>query len=95
MLVAGGTTAASHKVLEAVFGDSAVRALAATARADLLDRVEALLAPERARFEDLRGDVLAPGRAAVEVRAALDGFEAARRASRADASGTPAAGAAR
>ena len=37
LLVAGGTTAASQKVLEAVFGDSAVRALAATARADLLD----------------------------------------------------------
>src|SRR5919199_915409 len=83
VLVAGGTTAASHKVLEAVFGDSAVRALAATARADLLERVERLLAPERARFEDLVASSSPSAAAAVEVRGALDGFEAARRASRA------------
>ena len=96
VLVAGGTTAASHKVLEAVFGDSAVRALAATARADLLERVEALLAPERARFEDLVATSSPSGAAAVEVRAALDGFEAARRASRTlTRPGTRAAGASR
>jgi energy-coupling factor transporter ATP-binding protein EcfA2 len=82
VLVAGGTSAASHKVLEAVFGDSAVRALAATARADLLDRVEALLGPERARFEQLVASSSPDADAAVALRAALDGFEAARRASR-------------
>ena len=37
--VAGGTTLLSQKVLEAVFGDQAVRRLADRARADLLDRV--------------------------------------------------------
>jgi energy-coupling factor transporter ATP-binding protein EcfA2 len=96
VLVAGGTTAASHKVLEAVFGDSAVRALAATARADLLERVEALLAPERARFEDLVATSSPSAAAALEVRAALDGFEAARRASRAlTRPGARAAGASR
>ena len=35
--VAGGTTVAAQKVLEAIFGDQAVRTLAEQARADLLD----------------------------------------------------------
>jgi hypothetical protein len=51
--VAGGTTLLSQKVLEALFGDQAVRRLADEARADLLDRVGALLAREEARFVDL------------------------------------------
>ncbi|WP_300011578.1 dynamin family protein [Pseudonocardia sp.] len=51
--VAGGTTVLSQKVLEAVFGDQAVRALADRARADLLDRVAALLGREEDRFAAL------------------------------------------
>ncbi|WP_374728299.1 ABC transporter [Catenuloplanes atrovinosus] len=51
--VAGGTTVAAQKVLEAIFGDQAIRTLAAKARADLLDRVAALLAEESARFTTL------------------------------------------
>jgi len=82
VLVAGGTSAASQKVLEAVFGDGAVRTLAARARADLLERVEGLLLQERRRFTDLV-DAQAPHRdAAVELRAALETFEQARRAAR-------------
>jgi energy-coupling factor transporter ATP-binding protein EcfA2 len=82
LLVAGGTTAASQKVLEAVFGDSAVRALAATARSDLLESVENLLAHERNRFAAIV-DGAAPERdAALSLRAALEGFEQARRANR-------------
>ena len=42
--VAGGTTVLSQKVLEALFGDQAVRRLADEARADLRQRVDALLA---------------------------------------------------
>ena len=83
LLVAGGTTAASHKVLEAVFGDSAVRELAALARDDLLERVEDLLATERRRFDDLVDAASPDVDAAIGLRAALDGFEKARRASRA------------
>src|SRR3954467_7980684 len=49
--VAGGTSAVGQRVLEAVFGDQAVRALAARARAALLVRVRALLDEEAARFE--------------------------------------------
>jgi energy-coupling factor transporter ATP-binding protein EcfA2 len=83
LLVAGGTTAASQKVLEAVFGDSAVRALAATARADLLESVENLLAQERNRFAAIV-DAAAPERdTALSLRVALENFEQARRANRA------------
>ena len=45
-----GTTVAAQDVLEAIFGDQAVRTLAAKARADLLDRVRALLDAEADRF---------------------------------------------
>jgi len=50
VVVAGGASAASQKVLEAIFGDQAVRSLAARARDDLLERVEGLLRDEAARF---------------------------------------------
>jgi hypothetical protein len=93
LLIAGGTTAAGHKVLEAMFGDSAVRALAARARADLMERVEDLLAGERRRFDDLVDAASPDVDAAIGLRAALDAFEKARRASRALA-GPPPAGAA-
>ena len=46
--MAGGTTVLSQKVLEALFGDQAVRRLADEARADLLERVGALLDGEEA-----------------------------------------------
>jgi hypothetical protein len=48
--VAGGTTVLSQKLLEAVFGDQAVRQLSAAARHDLQQRVQELLAAEAARF---------------------------------------------
>jgi hypothetical protein len=51
--VAGGTTVVSQKLLEAIFGDRAVRQLAEQARRDLLDRVGALLDAERQRYTDL------------------------------------------
>ncbi len=51
--VAGGTTLLSQKVLEALFGDQAVRRLADEARADLRERVDALLASEESRFAEL------------------------------------------
>ena len=51
--VAGGTSAASQKLIEAVFGDQAVRALARQAREDLLSRVERLLDDEADRLRAL------------------------------------------
>jgi hypothetical protein len=50
--VAGGTTVAAQKVLEAIFGDQAIRTLAAKARDDLISRTNALLDTEAARYTD-------------------------------------------
>jgi hypothetical protein len=57
--VAGGTSAVGQKVLEAIFGDQAVRALASRAREDLVERVDRLLRVEAARFDALL-DAAAP-----------------------------------
>jgi energy-coupling factor transporter ATP-binding protein EcfA2 len=49
--IAGGTAVVGQKLLEAVFGDQAVRELAREARERLLTRVEELYAAERERYE--------------------------------------------
>ena len=51
--VAGGTAILAQKLLEAVFGDQAVRSLAQRARRDLEARTRSLLDAERRRFTDL------------------------------------------
>lgn len=53
--VAGGTSVASQKVLEAIFGEQAVRTLARRARDDLLERVRALLAHDAGRYRAVLG----------------------------------------
>jgi hypothetical protein len=55
--VAGGTSVAAQKLLEAVFGDEALRQLARSAREDLLDRVRVLLGTEAARYAAVRRDI--------------------------------------
>jgi len=50
--IAGGSAVLGQKLLEAVFGDQAVRRLADNARKDLRRRVTALMAEERARFTE-------------------------------------------
>ena len=50
LVVAGGTATLSQKLLEAVFGDQAVRMLTSQARSDLLARVDRLLAGEAQRY---------------------------------------------
>ncbi|HWS38174.1 MAG TPA: ABC transporter [Actinoplanes sp.] len=52
-----GSAVAGQKVLEAIFGDQAIRTLATRARAELLTRVEELLAAEAARFTGLTAAV--------------------------------------
>ena len=59
VVVAGGTSAISQKVLEAIFGDQAVRTLAARAREDLLERAEQLMRTDAVRFDELL-DATAP-----------------------------------
>ncbi len=77
--IAGGTTVVGVKLLEAVFGDKAVRRLTDAARQDLEERARALLNAEAARFTE-RLDVLAldPG-ASVALRDAVHGVEHALR----------------
>jgi hypothetical protein len=65
-------------VLEAIFGDQAVRTLAAQAREDLLVRVRELLAGERARFDRLLAGAAPDLDAAGRLDGALREFEAAR-----------------
>ena len=62
--IAGGSAVLGQKLLEAVFGDQAVRSLAERASHDLHERVEVLFAAERARYIDLLdGLALQPGTA--------------------------------
>jgi hypothetical protein len=51
--IAGGSAVIGQKVLEAVFGDQAVRRLAHQARVDLNRRVQQLYDEERQRFHDV------------------------------------------
>jgi hypothetical protein len=82
IVIAGGTTAVGQRLLEAVFGDAAVRQLATEARADLDRRAAQLLADEQDRFTALLAAAApAPGSAeglrdAVRVLAAARGGRA-------------------
>jgi len=60
VVVAGGTSAVGQKVLEAIFGDQAVRTLAGRAREELIERVDRLLRADAKRF-DVVLDAAAPG----------------------------------
>ncbi len=75
--VAGGTTVAGQRLLEAIFGDQAVRTLAAEARVDLIGRVERLLAAEVGRFDRLLEPVDADEQAGA-LRSTLAAVQAAR-----------------
>jgi hypothetical protein len=55
--IAGGTAVLAQKVLEAIFGDQAVRDMARKARENLLTRVRDLYAVEQARYDAVLGDV--------------------------------------
>ena len=76
--IAGGTSALSQKVLEAIFGDQAVRALATRARTDLLARVERLLADEAERFLRLVAPLAPTPETSERLRQALRRVEQAR-----------------
>jgi hypothetical protein len=62
--VAGGTAVVGQKILEAVFGDHAVRRLVETARRDLHERVENLFIQERERFLEVLDTYAVPAGAA-------------------------------
>jgi hypothetical protein len=67
--IAGGSAVVGQKLLEAVFGDQAVRRLALDARKDLTTRVDALLEQERLRFVTLLDDLDLPADSPEELRA--------------------------
>ena len=77
--VAGGTSAVGQRLLEAVFGDAAVRSLANRARADLAERTERLLAAEQARYAELVTAALPDTDAAAHLRTGLAALTEARR----------------
>lgn len=85
-----GTTVAAQTVLQAIFGDQAVRTLAAKARADLLDRVRALLDDEAARYLDRTAQARPAADTAEALRGAADRVEIAR--NRSGLAGAAAAG---
>ena len=51
MGIAGGSSVLAQRFLEGIFGDDAVRRLAARARAELDKRISALLGSQFARFD--------------------------------------------
>ena len=67
--IAGGSAVLGQKVLEAVFGDDAVRRLAAAARDDLTRRVSALFDQERQRFVERLDALELPPDSADQLRA--------------------------
>jgi hypothetical protein len=78
LVVAGGASVLSQKVLEAVLGDQAMRTLAGRSRAELHRRVEELLAAERARFTSRLAAAAVPERAGERLRLAVQDVEDAR-----------------
>jgi hypothetical protein len=78
--VAGGTTIAAQKVLEAIFGDDAVRRLAEKARQDLLSRVAVLLGQEAQRFHVVLADTAVDPEAAQRLRDAASAIDRQRSA---------------
>ncbi|MEJ7795242.1 MAG: dynamin family protein [Nocardioides sp.] len=68
--VAGGTAVLGQKLLEAVFGDQAVRTLAERARSDLQRRTDDLFEDERRRYTDLLDSLALDGSAPDRLRTA-------------------------
>ncbi|MEV7965572.1 ABC transporter [Sphaerisporangium sp. NPDC088356] len=68
--IAGGTSVLSQKLLEAVFGDQAVRTLTQAAREDLQQRVREVLDAEASRFTSLLEGVGPPEDMSASLRQA-------------------------
>ena len=77
VVVAGGTSAVGQKVLEAIFGDQAVRTLAARAREDLIERVDRLLGAEADRFDALLQAAAPEAESYARLHAAVDAIRRA------------------
>jgi hypothetical protein len=80
IVVAGGTAVAAQKVLEAIFGDQAVRTLAERARQRLLELVGGLLDDEAGRFRAVLAEQGVDPAAPAALRAAATDVAQARAA---------------
>jgi hypothetical protein len=78
--VAGGTAILAQRVLEAVFGDQAIRRLAETAKDDLDGRVQVLLADELVRYHMILNGLAVEPEQAARLRQAARTLESARAA---------------
>ena len=76
--IAGGTAVLAQKVLEAIFGDQAVREMAAKARRRLLEMVQELYAVEQARYDDALEGVDIKADQAARLRSAAAAVKAVR-----------------
>jgi len=76
--VAGGTAVLAQRILEAVFGDQAIRRLAQTAKDDLDARVQALLADELVRYHKILDGLAVDSEHSERLRAAAAAVESAR-----------------
>ncbi|HEU5487082.1 MAG TPA: ABC transporter, partial [Microlunatus sp.] len=68
--IAGGTTVIAQRVLEAVFGDQAVRRLAMTAKDELDSRVSVLMSDELLRYHRLLDETAGDPEVADRIRSA-------------------------
>lgn len=76
--IAGGSALLAQKLLEAIFGDEAVRRLAARARSLLVGKVDELYDAELARFQAVLDGVAVPKDQAKRLRGAAEAVRRAR-----------------
>ncbi|MGC5583187.1 dynamin family protein [Ornithinimicrobium sp. W1679] len=76
--VAGGSAVLAQRLLEAVFGDQAVRSMSIKARKALVARVEQLFEQERGRYDAVLQEVPVTEESVQELRSAASDVEAAR-----------------
>jgi hypothetical protein len=76
--VAGGTAVLAQRVLEAVFGDQAIRRLSQKAKDDLDARVQALLADELVRYHMILNGLGVESDQSTRLRQAARAVESAR-----------------
>ena len=78
IVIGAGTAGLSQTLLTAIFGEQAVRELAADAQGKLLERVGAMLDADANRFRVKLWSVISPPEAAEELSTALETFERTR-----------------
>jgi hypothetical protein len=76
--VAGGTAVLAQRILEAVFGDQAIRRLAQTAKDDLDARVQTLLADELVRYHKVLDGLAVDSDRSARLRRSAAAVESAR-----------------